>query len=162
LPSYLVFPDALVIVKGDEFTVLPWDAIAELNQPRMLVTFDRHQYELFSLATDLNPLILKIRERLTPYLQPRALSTLELGGSVTFGIFTVATAGITYRGLFLPWEQVSRMVIKIGQNLRQLALWGYDSYSPWCELDLFKTPNDWLLLEVVKQVCPRRLLTTKW
>jgi hypothetical protein len=160
LPTYVVFPDALVQVKGDEFTVLPWDAIAELNYPRHLVTCSRHQFELFTLTTDLNVLIFKIRERLMAVLLPRALSALELGSKVEFGKFTIAAGGISYRGMFLPWENVSRMVIALqpGQGLRNLTFWSYDSYSPWCEVDLNQTPNDWLLQEVVKQVCPKRLL----
>jgi hypothetical protein len=153
--TYAVYRDALVIVEEDDYLVVPWEALAELNAPRTLVTADGERFPLGLHVENLGRLYDKVQRRL-----PQALAAVQAGGSVSFGPFTVSSRDIGYRGNTLPWGKVDRMQISGNSRLgtRLLVLWKAGSFTPWCRGDLNGIANDWLLLEVIRCVCPPRLL----
>jgi hypothetical protein len=162
-PGYLIYRQALVIVEGNLFTVVPWSALTELNHPRTLVAGPGEKFELSNITGDLGRLYDAVQSRLRDRLMTPALAALENGRPVRFGPVGVSTAGLYYGGQTLEWSQVARMVINIHirqgiQSKRTLALWRHHGLSAWCEIDLNNVPNDWFLLDLVKRVCPPHLL----
>ncbi len=161
--TYLVYPDALVIVEKDTFAVIRWDVLKELNAGRVLVTADRQLFGLFTLngIVDEGRLYDRVQAELTHRLLPPALAALEAGETLPFGPFTVSRMAIGHEGTTLSWEQIGRIRIVSFQGLRQLALQekGRMLGDLW-RGNLAAAPNDWLLLELVRRVCPPQLLST--
>jgi hypothetical protein len=158
-PAYLIYRQALVVVEGCEFVVIPWEAVVELNHPRTLVTAGREKFELSSMASDLGGLYDTVQARVRDVLLTPMLAALENGRPVRFGPVAVSPADLYYGGRVIGWQDVSRMVINVlpREDRRVLTLWSRRENAP-CEIDLNQVPNDWLLLELVKRVCPPHLL----
>ncbi|MCI0458054.1 MAG: hypothetical protein L0Z62_13905 [Gemmataceae bacterium] len=158
LRTYLVFRDALVVVQGDDFTVIPWDAFAELNPSRDLVTTDRRQYRLPWYVRDADRLHRAVLNRVTQHLLPGVLGTLREGGEVVFGPLKVGVVGVVYQGRMLPWLDVAQLAITTNVKGRYLHIHERGALFTWCKVHLERIPNDFLLLEVLKRVCPAHLL----
>lgn len=157
LPSYLVFPDALVEVKGDEFAVIPWDQIKELNAPRTVVTNDGQQFPLSGMVQDLGRLYDAVQSRLHDRLMPAIRSELNAGQAVPFGRFTLSRTTLGYDSKEVSWDRVSSMQIIVRGGNRSLNIWD-GHILPWCSANLSAVPNDWLFLDALRSVCPPHLL----
>ena len=156
-PTFLVYPDALVVVREDEFTVVPWDAVTQLNPGRNLVTSDGQTIHLDGQAADLQRLYDSAHNAVMSRLMPKAMAAIQAGESLTFGPVTVSAMEIGYKNNSTPWIQVTGLTI-VGPNPRQLQIRVHGRLLSWCP-DLNSIPNDIVLLEVIRQVCPRHLLT---
>lgn len=157
IPTFLVYPDALVEVKGNEFAVLRWDEIKELNAGRVLVTSDGQQFHLNGMVEDLGRLYKAVQSRLQARLMPQVTAALNARQPVTFGPFTVSPTWIGYRGKKLAWGEVTSMRIVVTGGQRTLHI--RDGHIlPWCSVNLARVPNDWLFQDAVKRVCPPHLL----
>ncbi len=159
IASYLVFKDALVVVEGDDFIVIRWEELKELNFPRLLVTSDGQKFMLANMVEDLGRLYDTVQFRLRERLLPPVVAALQAGQSVTFGPFTVSKDAISYEGKTLPWSRVRSMQITANAQMgtRTLSIWE-GSFLAWCNGNLNAVPNDWLFLDAVKMVCPPHLL----
>lgn len=157
IPAFLVFRDALVEVKGDEFAVLRWEDIKELNAPRIVVTNDGQRFDLHGMVRDLGRLYVAVRSRLQARLLPQVTAALNAGRPVTFGAFTLSPTSITFGAKTRSWDQVTSMKIIAYRGHRTLNVWD-GHLLPWCRAALNEVPNDWLFLEAVKMVCPPHLL----
>jgi hypothetical protein len=160
LQTCAVCRDALVLIEDDDFTVIPWDTITQLNAPRSLVTADGQSFALSSNVEGLGTLHETVLSRVAERLLPPMLATLRAGGSVAFGPFRVSGTGIGCEGRMLPWGEVGKMNIPAnpGRALSYLFVWKRGCVWPSCHGDLRGLPNGWLFLEVVRRVCPKRLL----
>jgi hypothetical protein len=160
LQTYAVCRDALVLIEDDDFIVIPWDAITQLNAPRSLVTADGQSFALSSSAEGLGTLHETVLSRVAERLLPPMLATLREGGTVAFGPFRVSGAGVGYEGRMLSWNEIGKMNIPAdpGRALSHLFVWKRGCVWPSCHGDLRGLPNGWLFLEVVRRVCPKRLL----
>jgi hypothetical protein len=160
LLTYAVCRDALVLIEDDDFTVIPWDAITQLNAPRSLVTADGQSFALSSNVEGLGTLHETVLSRVAERLLPPVLATLREGGPVAFGPFRVSRTGIGHEGRMLSWNEVGKMNIPAdpGRALNYLFVWKRGCVWPSCHGDLGGIPNGWLFLEVVRRVCPKRLL----
>jgi hypothetical protein len=165
--TYVVYPDALVVIEGDSFIVIRWDAIVELNAPRTVVTADGQKFGLATMneVKDLGRLYERVREEIAQRLLPPALAELDAGGTLAFGPFTVSRYAIGCNGTELPWERVAKLNI-----LANVSPWGGAAsirqftvtepglrFGPTFREDLNRIPNDWLFLEIVRRACPPRL-----
>jgi hypothetical protein len=160
IPTFLVFKDALVEVKGDEFAVLRWDEIKELNPPRIVVTNDGQQFDLNGMVQDLGRLYNAVHSRLRARLIPQVTAALKAGQPVSFGEFTLSPMSISYGAKTLSWGQVTSMQVSVYRGSRSLNIWD-GHILPWCIASLSEVPNDWLFLEAVKIVCPPHLLAPR-
>jgi hypothetical protein len=163
LSSYVVFRDALVVVRNGIFTVVPWNAIHALNAPRVIVTSDGQQFALGFHLQRVGVLYERIRNELAERMLPPALAILESGGALTFGPLTINKLAIGYQGKTLLWTQVGRVTVPptvYGVGGGWIGIRSQGSLWPWCQLVLNKVPNSWLLLEVLRRICPMHLLTT--
>jgi hypothetical protein len=158
LRSYAVFPDALVVVLDNDFAVIPWDAVTELEPPRALVTADGRRFQVAGHVEALALLYDRARARVRDRLLPRALAAVKAGEAVRFGPFRVSSAALHFRGKALPWSDVARLNVSADPAGRLLLVWRRGSAVPWCRGELDRVVNDWLLLDVLQSVCPPGLL----
>jgi hypothetical protein len=161
--TYAAYPGALVIHRGGAYTMLRWDVIRELNAPRSLVVADGQRFGLAGVndVEDLGGLYNRVKEELTRRLLPPALATLESGGTVTFGEFALSRRAIGHGGSFVSWEQVGQVTIQARHYLaeRFLIIAGRGQIlGNLLRGNLNAIPNDWLFLDLVRRVCPPRLL----
>lgn len=160
LHTFYVFPDALVVASEAEYVVIPWEAVEQLNSPRLVVTSDGGMFMLEATAEDLGRLYAVVQVRLAARLLPPAFAALGRGEEVEVGPVRLSTEAIRYEGKTLPWARVGKMQIaaNVGLATRTLQLWERGSWSPACQINLNAVPNDWLLVELVKRACPPHLL----
>jgi hypothetical protein len=162
--TYLAYPDVLVIIQGDTFSVIRWEDIQELNAPRTIVTADGQAFVLagFNDVEGLGVIHERVKGDLTRRLLPPLIATLESGGEVAFGKFTVSRESIGYDGTTVPWERVAGVTItsNVSLGMRHLVVKERGCLLPTLSGELNGVRNDWLFLEAVRLVCPRRLLTT--
>jgi hypothetical protein len=158
LRSFAVYRDVLVVVEGDDFTVLPWDAVASVTFGDNFTTADGRKFSLhdFTPVEGARALAQTIQERVLDRLASEALELIEKGGSAVFGPFTVNATSLGYKGKTLLWEQVSHLSIQ-APHRRGLNVGADGALLTWsCSFE--GVPNDFVLLEVIRKVCPKRLL----
>jgi hypothetical protein len=158
LRSFAVYRDVLVVVEGDDFTVVPWGAVASVTTGEDFATTDGRKFSLhdFTPVEGARALAQTIQERVRDRLVSEALETIERGGSAVFGPFTVNATAIGYKGKTLLWEQVSHLSIQ-APHRRGLNVGADGALLTWsCSFE--GVPNDFVLLEVIRKVCPKRLL----
>jgi hypothetical protein len=163
LSSYVVFRDALVVVRNDLFTVVPWTAIHALNAPRVIVTSDGQEFPLGFHLHCAGMLYERIRSELAERLVPAALNVLQSGGALTFGPLTLNQLALGYKGKTLLWTHVGSITIPptvYGVGGGTMTIRAEGSLWPWGLLSLHNVPNPWLLLEVLRRICPMHLLKT--
>jgi hypothetical protein len=160
LPTYAVCRDALVVMLDDTYTVIPWGAVVRLDAPQVLLLTNGQRCPLSPNVECLSGLHRDITFRVAERLLPPILQTLDAGGSVAFGPFTVSKAGLARGGHKLPWGEVARISVSPdpGVATRFLKVWEHGGLWPWCFADLTQVPNGWLFLEVIRHACPPRLL----
>jgi hypothetical protein len=159
-PTYIIFKQALVIVIGDDFTVIPWSAIAELNSNYTLKTLDGQTFRLATEVEHFPKLFARLQKRIRERWLPPLAAEVDAGGFITFGEFSLSRTEVAHEGRTLPWEAIGSVQIwsdPAGRQ-RRLIIREIDSRSSWCQVDLNRTPNDWLLIEVLQRLCPPHLL----
>jgi hypothetical protein len=160
LAAYAVTRDALVIARDDEYTVIPWAAVTQVNAPRALVTADGQTFHLPLNVEGPVRLFDAVLVRVAQRLVPPALAHVHAGGSVILGPFAVSTAAVGYQGRVLTWERAERLTVVASprSEARYLVLWERGSPAPWCRVNVTLVPNGWLLVELIQRICPPRLL----
>jgi hypothetical protein len=162
--SYFVFRDALAVVQGDEWTVVNWDDVEELQSPRItgssyqLVTRQGAEVPIDQWVEDYATLIQTVVDQVNEVLVPPALASLAAGKQLTFGPFGVSRRSLTYKGKKLRWQDVTSMVLLVGSGERRLTIrrrWGLFA---WCWYDINRIPNHDVFYHVLCQTAPPRLL----
>lgn len=159
-PTFLIYREAFVVLQHGEFVVIPWDDIRELNHGRNVVASDGNTYHLDGFAKNLGGLYQAVHDQVMARLLPPALATIAEGGTVTFGELTIGANEIAANGETLPWSDVSSLVIS-GPSVRKLTIRSQHKILAFGAVDLNTTPNDVVMLEVVRRVCPPHLLVAK-
>jgi hypothetical protein len=164
LVTYIVFPSHFVLVHKNDFVLIPWDAIKQLTGPRDILTCDGQHFQLENTVDDMGRLYHAVHSRLRERLLPPALAVIERGEELTLGPVTLSSTAISCNGKTLPWSRAGS--IQMGTHLqtvnRNLNVWERGTLWPTIMINLNTVPNDWLLVELVRYVCPRQLRTKDW
>jgi len=161
--AYLFYPEALAVLQDDSITLVRWDEVTELLSPQgwgdyRIATQDGRTVTIQRNVQDYSGLIAAVVSRAAQEIAEPARRALEAGETVTFGPFEINQEVIAYKGKTLPWEHVAALEIQIGQAGRRLRIRATGSIFPWCYADLDSFPNGALFPNVLRTVCPRRLL----
>jgi hypothetical protein len=156
--TYAVFADALVLVRENEFTVVPWDDIKELTFGGAITTADGRSIQLSFVVQGYDRLLSTVQSRMMERMMPPILRALDAGGRVTFGLLTLSRGGVGYQDKAVPWSRVTKVSVRLARSQRALQIEDGAGLSRWCSIDLNAIPNDFLLLSVLQHVCPPRLL----
>jgi hypothetical protein len=166
--TYQVHEDALVVSDRKTIRIIPWDQIQALipELPLLkdltLVTYDGQQLLIKTSVRDYCQLKYMVFSRVRAHLLPQMLASARAGRMVEFGPLAVSGDALRYKGQTVPWEEVTSLVIVTGSGNRHLRVncRGILSFWPFCLLNLNLVPNDLLLLELLKQIAPSRLLVS--
>jgi hypothetical protein len=161
--TYLVYPEALALLKGDSFDIVRWNEVTQLVSPRNLgdyhiTTQDGRTFPIKHAVKDYSNLIAAVFTHVSAQLLPPLRNALDAGETVGVGPFALSQESITYKGKTLSWDNVAALEIQIGQGGRRLRIRASGSIVPWCWANLDAFPNGVFLAEVLRHVCPRRLL----
>jgi hypothetical protein len=161
--AYLIYPDALVWLREESFDLVRWNEITELLSPKHsgdyhIATRDGRTLPIKHGVKDYSSLIGTVFTRVSSEIIPPLHSALAAGQTVTFGPFEVRRDSIGYKGKFLAWEDVAVLQVEIGSLGRRLRLRASGSLLPWCFCNLESFPNGVLFPELIRVVCPPRLL----
>jgi hypothetical protein len=160
--AFLIFGDALVTLEGNECTVIPWDEIPQHTIGDGFTTSEGKQYSLhgFTAVTDVGRVIATVIDEVQARQLPRALEAAKAGQTATFGPFAVSTQAITYDRKTVPWTDITKMTI-VGPNRRRFEFECRGAMFTWtCPLG--GVPNDFVMLEVIRQICPPHLLVPRY
>lgn len=161
--GYLIYPEALVWLQNGSCVIVRWNEITELLSPRNLgdyriATRDGRTVPIKHGVKDYSSLIASVVTRVTREIIPPLHSALEAGQTVTFGPFEVTRERIGYKGKILAWDDVSVLQVVFGNMGRRLRLRASGSLLPWCYCNLESFPNGILFPDLIRAVCPSRLL----
>ncbi len=151
VPAYVVYPGALVIAQGDDYAVVPWSLAESFDGATLKAGGE--DFPISSWVNDAERLRRTVRERLAVHLAPRHVDEVREGGRATFGPMAVDGNGILYRGKRADWASVVGLDVRGNRLLIQVR----GLMMPW-EVHLDAVPNAHVFLEVVRELCPRRLL----
>lgn len=161
--AYLIYPEALVWFHDESWVIIRWNEITELLSPQNLgdyriTTRDGRTIPIKHGVKDYSNLIGSVVSRVTREIISPLHSALAAGQTVTFGPFEVTRDRIGYKGKVLAWENVAVLRIEIGSLGRRLRLRASGSLLPWCFCNLESFPNGVLFPDLLRAVCPSRLL----
>jgi hypothetical protein len=162
-----LFQQGMVIDKGKQIQVLPWNQVSEVWQSitrhyrngsytgtTYLYTLrraDGYQIKLNNLTKDIAELGLAVAQGTTRELVPRALQTIQAGQTLTFAPFSVNQQGISNGRDFLPWSQVQAVDVNRGYVTVKKA----GTSRNWGATSVAKIPN-FLVFSVVAEEMIRR------
>jgi hypothetical protein len=162
--SYFVYHDGLAVVQGEEWTVVRWDEIRELQSPTItgssfqIVTRQGREVLIDQWVKDYGTLIQSVLDRVDELLLPPALEAVEAGRRVQFGPFGVSRRGLTYKGKKLPWKDVKSMWLQVWRGARLLRIRRRGGLFLWCWYDINRIPNDHVFYHVLCRTAPPHLL----
>src|SRR5262249_17498136 len=144
--AYLIYPEALVLLKPESHTLVRWDQITTLLSPKnqgdyQLATADGRTLAIGRQFKDYSNLIATVATRASDQIVPPLRSALESGETITFGPFNLSGKTIAYKGKVLEWDRVSLVRLEIGQLGRRLRIRAAGSLLPWCFCNLDTVPN---------------------
>lgn len=162
--DHVVFPDALVTLDGEQCGVFPWGVLdASLGSPFdmrwRLRTVDGVEFLVTLAVQDGDHLYETICSKLVEVNFPRLLPKLEQGEALPFGPnIAISRDGFVKGGRTLPWSDVSGLQITATQVGRFFRVTARGSFLPWANPTLDDMPNEPVILELVKRICPPHLL----
>jgi hypothetical protein len=161
--AYLVYPDALVLLQKASCTVVPWKEITAVLSPKNLgdyhiTTRDGRTFPIKHAVKDYSNLIATVMTRAAEEIMPALRSALEAGKAVTFGPFEVSRESVGYKGKTLAWDRVAVVRLEVGAMARRLRIRASGSLLPWCYCNLDTVPNGVFFPDLLRLVCPPRLL----
>jgi hypothetical protein len=161
--GYLLYPEGFVLLEGETRTIVRWNEITALHSPvnagdYHIETRDGRRVPIRHGVKDYSGLIGSVVARVTSEIIPPLQSALQAGETVTFGPFEVRREGIGYKGKILAWDNVAVLRVEIGALGRRLRLRACGSLLPWCFCNLESFPNGVLFPDLLRAVCPSRLL----
>ena len=187
-PSYVSYESALVVVKPDSYTVIPWEEITEFIHTVGFRASSGEKYFVGPDFTDYFPLYTRLQSEILRSQLPKALVAIEEGKEWVFAPFNppefgssfmaalgqpqligplaVSTTGIRYCEQLLKWDDVASLYVTRHTHhgaLCSTTISVRKSYSLFATMTFdFKTvPNAFLLTELLPYVCPQRLLVAK-
>jgi hypothetical protein len=104
-----------------------------------------------------------VREEVQTRQLPPVLEAVKAGKTVTFGAFGVNAQSISYKGEILAWEMIDQMAVVNRRGYRVLSFTRAGSRLVTSALvcPLTGVPNDFVMMEVIRQICPRHLLVSQ-
>jgi hypothetical protein len=161
--TYLVYPQALVLVDKKSTSIIRWNEITELCSPGSLGDFHistraGRTFPIRHAVRGYQKLISCIYERVKDQIVTPAKRAVDSGQTVTFGPFQVSRQAIHYKGKTLPWDQVAVLYVQVGRGGRRLRIRASGALLPWCMVDIDSFPNGVLLTDLLRHVCPPQFL----
>jgi hypothetical protein len=162
--TYLVFREALAVVRDGEWMVVRWDEVRELQSPTItgrsfqLVPRQGRAVPIDQWVENYGGLIQAVVDRVKEVLLPPALDALAAGDRLKFGPFHVSRRGLTYKGKKLRWQDVTRMVLEVGANGRRLTVRRRGGLFGWCWYDINRIPNNDVFYHILCHAAPAHLL----
>src|SRR5262249_54820896 len=123
-----------------------------------ITTRDGRKVPIKHGVKDYSNLIGNVVVRVTNEIIPPLQSALQAGETVAFGPFEVRRDSIGYKGKTPAWENVAVLRVEIGALGRRLRLRASGALLPWCFCNLESFPNGVLFPDLLRAVCPSRLL----
>lgn len=155
--AFMVYRDVLVAVEGNSFTIIPWANIPEFCLGADFKTSEGRDYPLpdANAVSDGAVLIQALMDRVRDCRVLPAVTAVRSGETVTFGPFAVNAQAIGHAGRVERWDEMTRLTLP-GPTQRDLVIQMRGALVPWtCSLE--GVPNAFVLLDVIKQVCPPHL-----
>lgn len=148
-----LFQQGIVIDKGNQVQVLPWNQVAEIWQSvtrnyrngiytgttyiYTLRRADGYQIKLNNMTKHIAELGPIVAQGITRELIPRALYAIRSGQTLTFARLTVNLQGISNGREFLPWSQILAVDVKRGWvTIRRVGV-----SRAWSTITVAKLPN---------------------
>jgi hypothetical protein len=155
--AFMVYRDVLVAVEGNSFTIVPWGEIVEFCIDTGFKTSEGRDYSLhgFPRVSQRSVLMHTLMDRVRDCRLVPAVAAVRNGQTLDFGPFAVNARAISHLGTVVRWEEITKMNLR-GPGQRALIFNIRGALLPWtCSLE--GVPNDFLLVDVIKQVCPEHL-----
>jgi hypothetical protein len=161
--AYLLYPNALALWQGDSCTLVRWSDVTGLVSPKNmgdyhLTTRDGRTLAIKHAVKDYSGLIADVFTRATAVIVAPLREKLAEGETISFGPFELNDESISYKGKTLPWHDVAVVRVEIGALGRRLRIRAHGSPLPWCYCNLESFPNGVLFPDLLRSVCPPRLL----
>jgi hypothetical protein len=155
IPSYAAFDDALVIINGTEFTLIPWAAMTQFNPGTGALTADGKEFNISGGIQDRRLLVRKIKDRLINQLLPGMSESLREGEAFPFGPLTLRRIGIEKKGEQLNWDEVRKIDIAVAPSGRS-DMWVHrkGGVFAWAKLRFDEVPNSFVILELIRRNMP--------
>jgi hypothetical protein len=146
-PTYIIYPEALVIAHGDEFVVVPWGLAERLHQGALVAAGEK--FEIASWVLNRDRMCGRINDHIARRLVPRILRQVRQGERATFGPLTVDQEGILFRGKRAEWDRV----LGVGADCHSVLIRVRESMLPW-SVPLAEVPNAVAFVALVQQLQP--------
>jgi hypothetical protein len=144
--AYLIYPEAMVWLRGNSFDLVRWEDITTLVSPKHwgdyhVTTRDRRTLPIKHAVKNYGTLIGTVFTQAARVILAPLRSALEAGETVCVGPFELNRVRIGYKGKNLAWENVAVLRIEIGRLGRRLRIRASGSLLPFCYCDLNSFPN---------------------
>ncbi|MGL4550020.1 MAG: hypothetical protein ACRC33_02435 [Gemmataceae bacterium] len=149
-PTVLVFRQALVTVTGDDFVILPWNAVASITG-RTLTAADGQAVELSPFVEDASRLEVIARQRVGERLQADVEARLAAGEEVSFGALAATDEELRCGDRSVPWFEIGHVRV---HEFRSLHVTRGGSPLPWCMVPREKIANEFLLMGLIAKKAP--------
>jgi hypothetical protein len=148
--TVLLFRQAFVTVTGDDFVVVPFNAVESITG-RTLKTCDGQKVELTSHVEGADRLEQIVRTRVGDRLLADIQAKLDAGEEVHFGPLTVTAEELRYKDKTVPWYELAHVRIF---EARSLHVTCGNSPLPWCMVPRDQIANEFLLLGLIAKMAP--------
>jgi len=159
--TYMVFPEALVEMRGGRNRIFRWDEITEVFEDprgttRYRIVVRGRRKSIASIVQNHQALGETIATTVTRRLLPPALRTFETGGTVAFGRLSVSSDLLTFKHNQLAWSQIGTMAMKYNPQMKstRLEVRVDGQFLPWCSVAVRNIPNLRVFVELARRSCP--------
>jgi hypothetical protein len=164
--TYQVHHDALVVSDRETLRILPWNQIQALIpgvpffKDPTVVTRDGQELPIKAGTRYRRELLETVSVLLRDHLLPLMIKKAHAGRMVEFGPLGVSSYTLNYKGKTTPWDEVTRLLILTGMGMCKLTVYRCSGLGvlPFIQINLDRVPNRLLLIELLKQIAPPRLL----
>jgi hypothetical protein len=157
IPTYVVYRDALLIVLGNDFTIIPWKVVTNFHLDHGITTSDDHHFVLSTQVQGWRHLVQKVQEHIAAEQLPVAQEMVAAGLTAIFGPFGVTNTALTCESKTVPWEQLTKVIVQPDAHGGTLEIRAQDRV--WCRSKL-DFPNEFIFVEMLKRLCQPHAVVT--
>jgi hypothetical protein len=161
MPGLMVYPSALVHVRGRAFTTMRWEDIVQIDSPVRsnvwrLTDSNTQQIDIPSLIEDEGGALGTAIDRVTAVMLPRMLQQVENNETVRFGMLGISKQYVYWKSDRAMWDELTGMRILTGSVYQLQVFKG--SPIPWMSWNPMEAPNGQMVVGLIRRVAPPRLL----
>lgn len=162
--AILTFQDGIVYTHGGKTETMRWDEVDKVymgilnnRQARTIqYTYHLHNEQGGKLVFNWNDQAMQnmqqlsdtIQREITRRLLPKAATTYNAGGTVTFGSLTLGKQGLGNGKETIPWDEVQE--VKLNSGI--VTVRKKDKWLNWSSVTVAGTPNIYVFLNLVDQI----------